>query len=703
MEAKKIQFLRPIRVRVFEGSEVIFDRSFHDGPLFLGRGAQCEIPLIGFDFISRQHVSITIENDCIVVLDLNSTNGMTVGGQKTLKAMLNQDGEIRIGTLNIHLQTFAEENVQTQSFIKHVAGNDAPKAKPTANVFGNAPVLHAPIAQAGPSTAAPNSQPGQKPQSPMSGAKSPVTTGPAKSQPVAAPSIIYPQAPIVAQAPAGVGSGGALNAVTPAQYKPQSRDQAPMRIDWKNPHPLAAQLKPNSRVLEGFVTWADEIFDIQEFRPGEKVVAGTGFRAGLYVPQLKRNTNMAIYTGKETRCFIPPGCTGEITKVNGAKVSMSELISSQLLVKKNGGYVLKLGVDELLSVDLDGRTQLHFRYAPAPRQLTKRPVIEPDEEFKRTTFISGFIHFFVAALILLNMPDSKAPKVDNVPERFARLLVEPPKLMPIVEKKIEEKKIEVEKIKEEVKKQEIVKKVQPQPKKIVMKKPIPDKRVPIKANANAQVKATPVEMKQPEVNVQTVGALAALSSLPTSTPTNIPSSININKNAGGKEGPTTSNVISALSSVGGKLPPGGGMGNVKTKGLGYGSGTGFGTAGLAGKAGNRGVAGAVVGRPKLVQVKADEGLTNAQVMAIVKQYLGEIQQCYERSLLDNPGIAGRVEYEWEIESQGRVQEVRVKKSEIASADQLNTCVMAVFKRMKFPVAKNGHSTTPNIGFPFGRL
>lgn len=679
MEAKKIQFLRPLRVRVFEGSEVIFDRSFNEGPIFLGRGAQCEVPLIGFDFISRQHVSITIENDCIIVLDMNSTNGMTVGGQKTLKAMLNQDGEIRIGTLNIQLQTFVKDHTQTQSFIRQVASNDAPRIKPNANIFGNAPVLTAP-------------------------AKAPVAPSASRAQnaaPVASPSINLPSVPAIAPVPPA--TAGPLNVITPTHYKAQSRDQAPMRIDWKNPHPLAAQLKPNSRVLEGFVTWTDEIFDIQEFRAGEKVVAGTGFRAGLYVPQLKRNTNMAVYTGKETRCFIPPGCTGEITKSTGEKISMSELISSQLLVKKNGGYVLKLGVDELLSVDFDGRTQLHFRYAPAPRQLTKRPVIEPDEEFKRTTFVSGFIHFFIAALIMLNMPDSKAPRVDNVPERFARLLVEPPKLMPIVEKKIEEKKIEVEKIKEEVKKQEIVKKVQPQPKKIVMKKPILDKRVPIKARANAQVKATPVEMKQPEVNVQSVGALAALSSLPTSTPTNIPSSININKNAGGKEGPTTSNVISALSSVGGKLPPGGGMGNVKTKGLGYGSGTGFGTAGLAGKAGNRGVAGAVVGRPKLVQVKADEGLSNAQVMAVVKQYLGEIQQCYERSLLDNPGIAGRVEYQWEIEAQGRVQDVRVKKSEIASADQLNTCVMAVFKRMKFPVAKNGHTTTPNIGFPFGRL
>ena len=90
-------------------------------------------------------------------------------------------------------------------------------------------------------------------------------------------------------------------------------------------------------------------------------------------------------------------------------------------------------------------------------------------------------------------------------------------------------------------------------------------------------------------------------------------------------------------------------------------------------------------------------------MEVVKHYLSDIQQCYERSMISTPGLAGRVEYEWDITPRGGVTDVRVKKSEMTGGDALNSCVSDVFKKMKFPVAKNGMGTTPNIGFPFGRL
>jgi hypothetical protein len=90
-------------------------------------------------------------------------------------------------------------------------------------------------------------------------------------------------------------------------------------------------------------------------------------------------------------------------------------------------------------------------------------------------------------------------------------------------------------------------------------------------------------------------------------------------------------------------------------------------------------------------------------MAVVQKYLGEVQHCYERNLLSNPGLSGRMEFEWDISSAGRVTGVRVKRSTVSSGDGLGECVKGVFSSMQFPVAKNGATTTPNIGFPFGRL
>jgi outer membrane biosynthesis protein TonB len=82
--------------------------------------------------------------------------------------------------------------------------------------------------------------------------------------------------------------------------------------------------------------------------------------------------------------------------------------------------------------------------------------------------------------------------------------------------------------------------------------------------------------------------------------------------------------------------------------------------------------------------------------------LGDIHRCYERALFNDANIVGRVEYEWEINPGGSVASVSVKRSEVANGDFLNSCVMGIFKKMKFPTAKNGQSTTANIGFPFGK-
>ena len=114
------------------------------------------------------------------------------------------------------------------------------------------------------------------------------------------------------------------------------------------------------------------------------------------------------------------------------------------------------------------------------------------------------------------------------------------------------------------------------------------------------------------------------------------------------------------------------------------------------------MAGAVIGSPRLMQVDRTEGLSQKQVMTVVKKYVGKIQSCYERALLSAPGISGRVEYEWYILPSGKVRWAKVKKSAASQADVLNNCVVQVFRKMRFPKAKNGETTQASIGFPFGR-
>lgn len=224
--------------------------------------------------------------------------------------------------------------------------------------------------------------------------------------------------------------------------------------------------------------------------------------------------------------------------------------------------------------------------------------------------------------------------------------------------------------------------------------------------ANLQTaEAKPFEAKS-------VGALKTLSLLSTGLPPapgaqsivvrkGPPASGPLGGGGGGSGESGTAAILSQLpASKGGGDPSGveGGTALAVSSG-----GAGYGTKGYAGKAGTRGIKGSVVGGATFTNISKQEGLTREQVMKVVQRHHSQIQQCYERSLLDDPAIAGRAEFEWEINPQGTVDTVSVKESTLRNGEKLLSCVKSVFRRMKFPAATNGASTTPTIGLPFGRL
>jgi outer membrane biosynthesis protein TonB len=334
---------------------------------------------------------------------------------------------------------------------------------------------------------------------------------------------------------------------------------------------------------------------------------------------------------------------------------------------------------------------------------------------KQAFFSSGVVHgVFLMLAIMIGAQMAKAPKVKNMPDRIAKLIVQKPKPKPPEPPKPEPKPPEPEKIVEKPKPKP-KKKLKP-PKKVVKKQRKPK---PIKVTKQKVVQPEKVVTKDvkpveradetPVKDIKQVGALAALGAIsknPTVN-TNQPVALNINPNAGGmvSKNNSASSIIGLVKSQNGKLAARGmASTSVKTTGKGFGSGTGYGVQGLKGRAGKRGgVAGVVLGQPKLMQIDRTEGLTRKQVMEVVNKHIGKIQQCYEKSLLLDPSIAGRVEYEWEITPSGSVKWAKVKSSQVKGGSSLNKCVVAVFKSMKFPKAKNGEATFPSIGLPFGRM
>ena len=279
-------------------------------------------------------------------------------------------------------------------------------------------------------------------------------------------------------------------------------------------------------------------------------------------------------------------------------------------------------------------------------------------------------------------------------------------------------------------------KPKPKPPKPVPKKPepkkLPPKTAPVAQKPSPAVKPQPalspavnnkpvaapqpVEKPSPPtppppkpVDISKLGALAALSGmkLDTKSTKSVPQNVTITQNATntktGAEVGMNSITTDLKNKTAGTASTNNASGPIKTKGTGS-VGTGYGTEGIGTGTGKRGVKGAILGKPNITMGSGKtEGLSRDQVLKAMQPYLGKIQSCYERSLLSDPNLSGRIEFEWNIAPSGAVRSVDIKKNSVAGGEQLGECVTGVIKGIKFPTATNGQETVPDVGFPFGRL
>ena len=723
----------PLQVKIKLGDTIYMDKVFTTYPIVLGRGESCEVSLKDFDFVSRQHAVVSMDGERVFIYDLQSVNAFYVNGKKQRSCEIKNELDIRISTLDIHFE-FQKTKSSTLSGVTATAGeSEAPVFSGDKTFVDEMEdgLSQEQIEEAIPdeiqnlsNQAQQESQSGTGPKTiqanpleklPNENIRLDISQANAKIAPKVTKKL--PDAPKLPKAE--LPKSEKIEKVsTPKMPSPKANPlPQPVNVDGMHlpeqerltsMHPYASDLKVSNRVLEATVSWRDQIYDHQHFYPGTRITIGASESASLKLPTLRQDLGIAVFAGKTSTCLIPNGADAELNR-DGKVYNLNELLGSSIVVRKGRGYTLKLQNTDVLEVRYSPTTSVRFRYAPAPKQLSRVPMINSDEEIKRSLMMSGAIHIFIVVLAILN-PLPNAPKIKGVAPRYARILTQPPKPVPTpirpsptpkptpaptperkkVEKKKPEKKIPPQK-----------KPVPRPPDKVVQKKPLQ----PMKVHTDTKLKAVnkfPMEVEKP-VSVQAVGALAALGSMKAS-PNQAPQlNVNINANAGGQKGNfSTSNVVAGISSKSGTLSTGG-VAGVKTKGLGVGSGQGYGTQGLKGNAGQRGVGGAVLGSPKLFSISKEEGLSKKQIMDELNKHLGKIQRCYEVSLFSNPDLKGRVEYQWEIQASGNVEWVKVAKTDMSNADALNSCVKNVFMGIHFPKASNGQSSTPQISFPFGRL
>ena len=453
-------------------------------------------------------------------------------------------------------------------------------------------------------------------------------------------------------------------------------------------------LTSQERAVQLVVMWHDQLLETREFGIGETIRWDDGFQ------------------------FFDFGKTGKD--------------STDLLVPNGTKYKkVSLKPNMISTVPLQNGILLQFRYVPK----SIRPPMHLelfDDKLLHPVLISSLIHGAIGASTLL-APIKPPVAAQEQPERFAKIImpskievakVEPtpippplPTPEPTPEKIAEvptptpppEPKIEPKKVVEKKKKAPLKKIVKEKPR-ASEKAPEPKiakapekKNEPPQAAVQAKVeKATPAP--QP-FNAKSVGALKTLalltqkSSVPLANLDTIQVSREVASTSGSVTGhpqQATGDMLKQLNSTSEASTGASNSRGGKISGK-------YQTGGLSGKAGNRTVKGSIIGGASYADTARTEGLTRDQVMKIVGQHQSQIQQCYERSLVESPDLSGRAQFEWDIDANGVVSKVEVKETTLKGGETLLGCVKSIFAKMKFPKAKNGESTSPSIGLPFGRL
>ncbi len=683
-------------VRLFQDGNQFFENKFDKKLISVGREEGVDL-IIEDRSISRKHLQIELEDGKVFVADLGSSNGTFVDNKKiTAKTEVTSQTHIRAGKITFQIIPPELKRVDLNKL--KIDSTKEPEEAPELTLSRIAFQVEAAIGKA------------------------------------------------EAHEHAEVHTTEEISAMVDKNFIQQMTRQHESSITYP------------SKKIESLVLWNNQIYDVQEFGYRETIVVGPTYDDSIHIPSLPFRWSLSKYDFQEAIFQVPKSLN--VFAIRGQNfLSKDQLLKEKRIKESQNSIQIQISFYDVLRVEIDPKTQLYFRYVPTTVDLDKKKLFNPDVLAKKAVIASFILHLFLVILMLLIPKEKIAPKVRKPPERIAKLLVEekpvvvPPEPKPVPPPEIKKEEPPPEKKPEPPPKKKVEppkpkpKKEPPPPKKIPLPKPIekvePVVQKPLSKPISQLVaqpvqkpvgnltadnkpsgpavktvvvapKPTPPPPPPPKpVDISKLGALAAMGGLKLDAKSNkaVPTNVNIaaNTNTTTTSDVGTTSITSELKSQSAGMAASNSSsasGPIKTKGTSSVGGSGFGTAGLGAGTGKRGVKGGVVGKPSLSTGSGNgrtEGLSREQVLKAMQAYLGKIQSCYERSLLSDPNLSGRIEFEWNIASSGTVKNVDIKKNSVAGGEQLGDCVSGVIKSIKFPTATNGEETNPSVGFPFGRL
>jgi pSer/pThr/pTyr-binding forkhead associated (FHA) protein len=294
---------------------------------------------------------------------------------------------------------------------------------------------------------------------------------------------------------------------------------------------------------------------------------------------------------------------------------------------------------------------------------------------------SAAFHFLLLVLMGFMAPEADLTVVTDA-ERFAKVAL---------------KDLKLEKPKEEP---------EPEPKEEIKPPPVKDlPKIPKRVLKRLPKRALNAAQKKKVVKKQVSKVLSALENL---RPKNagpgrlkkLTSNIAAVRVPGGTSGSfKVAGVISKIPGGGVRLAGGIGGGGGKDTRVGSqllsGAGSKIGRIAAAAGTGGR-VRGRVRRAPKRA-IRASGGiLDRGAIQKVVNAHMSQIQRCYESQLLRNPGLAGKIVFDWVISTSGTVSSARQVRSSMRSP-AVATCILAQIRTWRFPKPVGGNV---NVRYPF---
>lgn len=412
---------------------------------------------------------------------------------------------------------------------------------------------------------------------------------------------------------------------------------------------------------------------------GDRIVLGRG-RNGASAPHAGHaGLKLAQLTadGQGELCF--PSAASGYVESQGQRTSLDSLKVPQNAVSKKGdAFRTELRSGATAVVMLDGETGYFLRFVQPP------PVQEQKIAFKLDRFIAKAIGSSLAvhlmAGIVVGLASPGVVYSDIPTEEWAE---------------IEQDDIRDVEIKEPEPEPEPVPEPEPEP--VDEPEPEPKKAPPPKKKQRPQRRSRRAPKGYSKKQVKSAGVLGAMGKLNLKAPgkksmVQAVSNIDAVKAPGGSNfrvgalvGKTPSSKVSVGGGGGGKLLTRGGAALLK-------GGKGF--AKIGKKGGSR-----VRGRVKRVSSRrlvAKGSISREEVARVINKHLKEVQYCYEKTLLKDPGLSGKLVLQWTIKSNGTVGRVRQKMSTLRNP-KVSSCIIASLKRWTFPRPRGG---VVIVSYPF---